>query len=137
MLQLEKTQWKYWTQWTLRPLKNAKIQTKTHEMDVLEAVENETLESHSGSRGFERYRVRAHKNEQQGSFCFIGSSLIKTTKKQAILLERKAPMPKIMACYQNPKVPPLNQRGGFLFKLVRCREGVPNRMVWQMSFSLE
>ena len=28
-------------------LKNAKIQTKTHEMDVLEAVENETLESHT------------------------------------------------------------------------------------------
>jgi hypothetical protein len=41
-----KTQWKYWAQWTSRPLKNAKIQTKTHEMDVLEAVENETLESH-------------------------------------------------------------------------------------------
>ena len=30
-----------------RRLKNAKIQTKTHEMDVLEALENETLESHS------------------------------------------------------------------------------------------
>jgi hypothetical protein len=29
------------------PLKDAKIQTKTHEMDVLEAVENGTLESHS------------------------------------------------------------------------------------------
>ena len=27
--------------------KNAKIQTKTHEMDVLEALENETLESHN------------------------------------------------------------------------------------------
>ena len=37
-------------QWTLTALKNAKIQTKTHEMDVLEAVENETLESHASVR---------------------------------------------------------------------------------------
>jgi hypothetical protein len=43
----KKTQWKYWTQWTFRPLKNAKIPTKTHEMDVLDALENRTLESHS------------------------------------------------------------------------------------------
>jgi hypothetical protein len=28
-------------------MKTAKIQTKTHEMDVLEAVENETLESYT------------------------------------------------------------------------------------------
>ncbi len=47
VLQSEKTPWKYWTQWTFRPLKTAKIQTETHEMDVLEAVESETLESHS------------------------------------------------------------------------------------------
>jgi hypothetical protein len=46
----KKPQWKYWTQWTFRHLKNAKIQTKTHEMDVLEAVENETLESHASVR---------------------------------------------------------------------------------------
>jgi len=46
-VQSEKTQLKYWTQWTFRPLKNAKIQTKTHEMDVLEALENKTLESHN------------------------------------------------------------------------------------------
>ena len=44
-----KTPWKYWTQWTFRPLKNEKIPTKTHEMDVLEAVENEALESHSSA----------------------------------------------------------------------------------------
>jgi hypothetical protein len=31
----------------LRPLKNAKIATKTHKMDVLE---DETLESHIGGR---------------------------------------------------------------------------------------
>jgi hypothetical protein len=47
VLQSEKTPLKHWTQWTFRSLKNAKIQTKPHEMDVLEAVENETLESHS------------------------------------------------------------------------------------------
>ena len=41
------TQWTYWTQWTFKPLKNAKIQTKTHEMDVLEALDDGTLESHS------------------------------------------------------------------------------------------
>ena len=35
------------TQWTFRLLKNAKIQTETHKMNVLDAVENETLESHS------------------------------------------------------------------------------------------
>jgi hypothetical protein len=33
--------------WVLQSEKNAKIQTKTHEMNVLEAVENKTLESHS------------------------------------------------------------------------------------------
>jgi hypothetical protein len=38
VLQSEKTQLIYWTQWTFRPLKNANIQTKTHEMDVLEAL---------------------------------------------------------------------------------------------------
>jgi len=43
----KKTQWKYWTQWTFNPSKNAKIKTKTHEMDVLEALEDETLESHN------------------------------------------------------------------------------------------
>ena len=41
----------YWTQWTSRPLENAKIQTKTHKMDVLEALENESLESHNGDIG--------------------------------------------------------------------------------------
>lgn len=35
------------TQWTSRPPKNAKIQTETDEMDVLEALEYEPLESHS------------------------------------------------------------------------------------------
>jgi hypothetical protein len=43
----KKTQWKYWTQRTVLSPKTAKIQTKTHEMDVLEIVEDETLESHS------------------------------------------------------------------------------------------
>ena len=33
------------------PLKNAKIQTKKHEMDVLEAMEDETLESYDGDIG--------------------------------------------------------------------------------------
>jgi hypothetical protein len=47
VLQSEKTQLKYWTQWRFRPLKNAKIQTKTHKMDVWEALEDEPLESHS------------------------------------------------------------------------------------------
>ena len=42
-------------------------------MDVLEAVENETLESHSRSRGFECCAIRAHKNESKGSF-FAGKS---------------------------------------------------------------
>ena len=46
-------------------------------MDVLEALEDETLESHSRSRGFES--LRAH-------------------KKQAILLENKAKKHNIMAC---------------------------------------
>jgi hypothetical protein len=41
------TQWTYWTQWTFKPLKNAKIQTKTHEMDVLDTLDDETLQSHS------------------------------------------------------------------------------------------
>jgi len=43
----KKTQWKYWTQWTFTPRKNAKIQTETYEMDLLEAVENRALESHA------------------------------------------------------------------------------------------
>jgi len=47
----DKTQRKYWTQWTFTPLKNAEKQTKTREMDVLEALEDETLESHSGDIG--------------------------------------------------------------------------------------
>ena len=34
----------------LQSKKNATIQTKTHEMDILEAVENETLESHASVR---------------------------------------------------------------------------------------
>jgi len=42
-----KTQWKSWTPWTFTFLKNAKIATKTRKMDVLEALEDETLESHS------------------------------------------------------------------------------------------
>jgi hypothetical protein len=50
------THWKYWTQRTFRHLKNAKIQTKIHKMDVLEAVENETLESHS-SISWESWQV--------------------------------------------------------------------------------
>jgi hypothetical protein len=47
--------WKYWTQWTFRPLKNAIIQTETHEMDVLDVVENETLESHNEDIGHNGY----------------------------------------------------------------------------------
>jgi hypothetical protein len=43
----KKTPWKYWAQWTFRRLKNAKIQTKTHEMDVLDTLDDETLQSHS------------------------------------------------------------------------------------------
>jgi hypothetical protein len=38
---------------TFRPLKNAKIQTKTYKMDVWEALEDEPLESHSRGPGFE------------------------------------------------------------------------------------
>ena len=41
------TQWTYWTQWTFKPLKNAKIRTKTHEIDVLDPLDDETLQSHS------------------------------------------------------------------------------------------
>ena len=62
-----KSQWKYWTQWTFSPLKNAKIQTKTHEMDVLEALEDETLESHSRSRGVECFAICAHTIYTQNS----------------------------------------------------------------------
>ena len=56
-------------------------------MDVLEAVENETLESHSRSRGFES--LRAHKNETarlilfyRGSLCedFASASAIRAYK---------------------------------------------------------
>jgi hypothetical protein len=65
----KKPQWKYWTQWTFSPLKNAKIQTKTHEMDVLEAVENEALESHSRGPGSES--LCAHNNEPDGSFFYF------------------------------------------------------------------
>ena len=59
----KKTQWKYWTQWTFRPRINAKITTETHEMDVLEALDDETLESHSRSPGFES--LCAHKKSNQ------------------------------------------------------------------------
>ncbi len=52
----EKTPWKYWTQWIARPLKNAEIATKTHKMDVLEALEDETLESHASVRAKKRQR---------------------------------------------------------------------------------
>jgi len=34
-------------------------------MEVLEALENETLESHSRSRGFEYFAIRAHKKERR------------------------------------------------------------------------
>ena len=84
----KKTQWKYWTQWTFRPLKNAKIPTKTHEMDVLDALENRTLESHSRGPGFES--LCAHKNEPIGSFLFFetqGFSSCQDYKKQGSLLE--------------------------------------------------
>jgi hypothetical protein len=53
------------TQWTFRPPKHAKIQTKTREMDVLEAVENETLESYSRSRGFESFRAHTRTQAKQ------------------------------------------------------------------------
>lgn len=43
----KKTQLKYWTQWTFSSPKNARIQTRTHEMDVLE---DETLESRASVR---------------------------------------------------------------------------------------
>ena len=55
-----KTQWKSWTQWTFTPLKNTKITTETHKMDVLEALENETLESHS----IYRHNGRSRQNGQ-------------------------------------------------------------------------
>jgi hypothetical protein len=35
------------TQWTFTPLKNAKIQTKTHKMEVSEESEHELVESHA------------------------------------------------------------------------------------------
>ena len=37
------------------PSKNTKTRTKTHEMGVLDAVENETLESNSKARGSSPY----------------------------------------------------------------------------------
>jgi len=40
------------------------------EVEVLEELEHEHLESHSRSRGFEC--LRAHRNELQGSFRFLG-----------------------------------------------------------------
>ena len=43
--------------------KNAKIQTKTHEMEVLEALENETLESHA--------RVREKRQRQATLLLFV------------------------------------------------------------------
>ena len=58
MLQSEKNATEILDAMDMWALKNAKIQTKTHEMDVLEAVENETLESHNRSRGFEALRVQ-------------------------------------------------------------------------------
>jgi hypothetical protein len=48
----------------ISPPKKRKNPNKTHEMDVLEAVENETLESHSRSRGFECFAIRAHTHMQ-------------------------------------------------------------------------
>jgi hypothetical protein len=112
----KKTPWKYWTQWTFTPLKNAKIPTKTHEMDVLEALEDETLESHSRSRGFES--LRAH-------------------KKQAILLQNKARMPKITACCRNLKSLPRNWEAFFLFKSVRCCKSVAIRRDRTQWFTVE
>ena len=47
MLQLEKNAMEILDSMDIETPKTAKIKTKTHEMDVLEAVENETLESHS------------------------------------------------------------------------------------------
>ena len=64
----EKSPWEFWPQWTFRPLKNAKIQTKTHEMEVLEALENETLDSHS--RNWRSSPCAPMKNEPYGSFLF-------------------------------------------------------------------
>ena len=44
-------------------------------MDVLEAVEDETLESHSRGPGFECYAMSAHqKTSRYGLFYFWGSS---------------------------------------------------------------
>jgi hypothetical protein len=43
--------------------KNAKNQTKSHKMDVLEALEDESLESHSRGLGFES--LCAHKTTSQ------------------------------------------------------------------------
>jgi hypothetical protein len=97
VLQSEKTQWKYWREWTFRPLKNTKITTETHEMGVLEAMENETLESHSrrycfvvfrscSSVGRERrakqrqpcQRVRTRRSHRRGHT--LRASPVKTTK---------------------------------------------------------
>jgi hypothetical protein len=69
-------------------------------MDVLEAVENETLESHSMDVLYTMEILEIEQSE------VTASSPIKTTKKQAILLENKPKMPHIAACCQVQKESP-------------------------------
>jgi hypothetical protein len=67
VLQSGKTPWKYWKHWTFRTLKNAKIQTKTHKMEVLETLENQTLEAHNGDSahyGLVVQLVRTHRSHR-------------------------------------------------------------------------
>ena len=68
----KKTQWNIGRNGHLTPQNYAKIPTKTHEMDVLEALENETLESHSISRGSSATRSASTKTSLSARFVLMG-----------------------------------------------------------------
>ena len=125
----EKTPWKYWTQWTFDPSKNKKIQTKTHEIDVLEAVENGTLESHSRRYCFVVFRSCSSVG-QNAPFTSARSQVrvLSRPQKQAILRENEAKMPNAKACCQNLKGPPRRSGRRFLFKSARCCKSVAIRI---------
>ena len=84
-------------------------------MDVLEAVENETLESHDGDIGYNGHigdrakqglvvqLVRTRRSHRRGH----RFESCQDHKKQEILLENNAKTPKITACCRNRKDPPL------------------------------
>ena len=127
----KKTQRKYWTHWTFRPLKSAKIQTKTHEMDVLEALEEETLESHSRRYCFEVFRSCSSVGREASCRGLeravhigevTGSSPVKTTKKRRFCfkLRQNCPLSRHAAKALNHL--PQNWGGDFLFRSFRCCE---------------